>query len=60
MPTIFAKMEETPNASFCESIQSAGIAEVNCTKGNVQQYIDSIYFALIQLPGKYYYVNKET
>jgi VNT family MFS transporter (synaptic vesicle glycoprotein 2) len=51
MPTIFAKMEDSPSSSFCDSVSNSEITGPDCQKGNKEQYIDSIYFALIQLPG---------
>ena len=51
MPTIFAKMEDSPSSSFCDSVSKSEITGPDCQKGNKEQYIDSIYFALIQLPG---------
>ena len=51
MPTLFAMMEKHPSASFCQSIQEEA-EEQHCNNSDTGQYIDSMIFSMIQLPGK--------
>ena len=57
LPSVFAQIEKDPEASFCKSVMEESTAnDVLCGShdaGNRKQYLDSLYMALIQLPGEY-------
>jgi len=53
LPTIYSRLESHPSETFCDSIATSDDAN-SCssyTFTNKQQYLDSIFFAVIQLPG---------
>lgn len=53
LPTIYSRLESHPTETFCDSIATSDDAN-NCSSNvfrNKQQYLDSIFFAVIQLPG---------
>ena len=56
LPSVFAQIEKDPEASFCKSVMEESTTnDVLCGShdtGNRKQYLDSLYMALIQLPGK--------
>jgi len=57
LPSVFAQIEKDPEASFCKSVMDDSTTnDVLCGShdaGNRKQYLDSLYMALIQLPGEY-------
>lgn len=58
LPSVFAQIEKDPEASFCKSVMEESTTnDVLCGShdaGNRKQYLDSLYMALIQLPGAYF------
>ena len=52
MPTLFSMMEKHPNMSFCQSIQTETETHECSVTTDKSQYMDSMIFSLVQLPGK--------
>ena len=57
LPSVFAQIEKDPEASFCQSVMAESTTnDALCGShdaGNRKQYLDSLYMALIQLPGEW-------
>ena len=52
LPTIYNRLEENPSEPFCKSIAAKEEGTGCSIASNSAQYLDSILFAFIQLPGE--------